>query len=487
MGMGRKSGWASQNRRKTVAKQTMQVLVVQPPNPAPVLPVGPRVPAYIPHHALLNLSCYLQHRSRHQCRVVDANQLGDPLAEAAEAIAATPPPRVLLVHAPVDRVVETARLLAACGGPAAAIKIALFGPLPTHFPGIARALAPYAYLVRGDPEAPLKSLIDYVDLPQRLEKIPGLVTPGSDRFPEPLWLDELGGLGFDALQTVSWLAVPRERGEIPNEATLRLTRGNSGLPPDRDFDGAGQPLRWLNPREMAVALAKCSNWGVARVHLEDPPGVWSPERLDEWLDVLDTLRNTMPWSLRLLPTMLSADTMRRLSQTGCEQVRFLIPSVRPEILGEYGCVLGWKPFGHTLRQLRHHGVDTRLDFWIGGPGEPPSEEEHVHAVLRRLLYPEFTLSAFPRRLDAPRTWEESPDTVAAEVGAELRRAASPDTPGSAPAIMGGAGAAAERRLTAARLEHKLRRSVIWTVKNNWEDWNPAAWIRRIENMVSEPR
>ena len=464
----------------------MQVFVVQPPNPPPVLP-GPRVPAYVPNPAVLNLVCFLQYRGRHTCRVVDANLLSQPMEDIAAAVTGTPGHRLLLVHAGVENVVETARTLAACGGAEGSLRVALFGTLPTHAPRIARRIAPHAYLLRGDPELALKAFLDYVDLPQRLEKIPGLAAPGSERFPAPAWLETLKGFSFDALQSVSWLAAPREKDEIPHDTTFRLTRGNTGLPPDRDFPGAGEPLRRMDLREMGSIFEKCAYWGVSGIHLADPPGIWTPELLQDWLTTLDTQRNTMSWSLQMLPALLDETTLQRMRLTECRQVRFLIPSARPEVMASYGCILRPRAFAGMLRLFRRHGVEASLECWLGGPDEPPAEEERLFEFLRSLGYPDFTVAPFPCRPDAPRQRETDPEQAMAALAADADAAEDPAATQGRPQVWDGARGAERIRQTAENLEARLKRSLVWSVKRNWDQWNPFAWIRRLEELSSGTR
>jgi hypothetical protein len=460
---------------------TMHVLVVQPPNPPEALS-GARRTAYVPAAPLLHLASFLQTRGRHTCRVIDGDVLRDPLAETAEAVAATPDPKLLLMRADLHQGVETARLLEACGGAEAALRVALLGPLPTHAPTVARQLAPYAYLARGDPEPMIKAFLDSVDLPQRLGKIPGLWAPEVETPPAPHWLPALKGHSFEVLQTVSWLASPRERGEVPHEASFRLTRGNTGLPPDQDADGGGEPLRWMDLRELGLIFEKCAYWGIGTIHLADPPGVWSPEVLDQWLTTLDQQRNTMGWTFRMLPALLGEDIPHRLRLTECRQVRFVLPSTRPDTLAEYGCILRPRAFAGVLRDLRRAGVEPVLECWVGGPGEPPAEEERLFDYLRRLGYPACEVQAFPCRVDAPRQ-----QVAGLDPAASLREALRSGEVSSPPPVWDGPAGLAQQRQVADRLEARLRRSLVWALKHNWEEWNPFTWIRRLEALTAAPR
>ncbi|MBN1269644.1 MAG: cobalamin-dependent protein, partial [Kiritimatiellae bacterium] len=161
----------------------MKVLLVQPPDPpAPVKPValaGADPPLFAPPWDLLCLRSYLLLHTRHLAAVIDCRTFADLETELAEAIRAEAEPRLLVVSTTSHALGQSAAVLEIARRDFPGMKTVLCGEFPSQFPEQVAAVTRVDYALAGDPEPILRNLLDYMDVPQRLQRVPGLIREGA--------------------------------------------------------------------------------------------------------------------------------------------------------------------------------------------------------------------------------------------------------------------------------------------------------------------
>jgi len=442
----------------------MQVIVLQPPSE----PDPSTGSVYLPCSEAMMLAASLQTRSRHILRIIDARLLHQPELEVTEALRQSSPPRIILLHTTPETLPASLRMARQCKTDFPEMRLGMFGRFTSTWPSLAMEIPWLDFFLCGDPEPILKSYLDYYDLPRRCERIPGLWLRG---FPEPAphWLPSLAEQGLDGWPGIHWLGATRHLEDTPREIEMCLSRGNSGLPPDAAFPGMDQPLRTIPLREAARLFERCLRYGVSRVHLNDPPSFWTMERMSEWCETLATQRNSISWSIQLLPMMLPASMIHELAPAGCGMIRFLIPDASPEGLRSLGCVIRPRHFRHVLRSLEKNGITARIEYWLGGPNSHPAHDHFIQTSRKSLLYPDSICLPYPLRPDAP-AWNQH-----AGDGEKLVRTwMNPDAP--SPTL--------ERaQLLSPRIElieTRARRSVIPVIRRFTRSLREGDWIRRLE-------
>lgn len=382
----------------------MNVLLIQPPDPPqPVTPFEPSPGSsrlFSPPWSLLCLRAYLLERTRHRCSFFDCRFSGNLEAELVEAIRNTPDVAVAVVNTSTLGLGQAAAAVEIIKRNFPNIKAALCGQHPSQFPNHVGAMPRVDFSLAGDPEPILRNLLDYLDVEPRLRRVPGLVRPGAETV-EPYWLADLRGLSLPDWQGVFWGGYRVGTTGPLCRAAARLSRGHTHLPADRAFGESHEPLRFWPLERMASAIQRCTGMGVSEVFLADPPGIWTPERLNQWCAGLESSRNAVPWSLQLLPTFLGEDTVNAMLMSGCRRVEFLFPSCAPAVMEGYGCVVSPREVAGTMDLLRAAGVQVHCRFWIGGPEERHGAAERVIRTIRMLGFRPFSLLPFPLALDSP--------------------------------------------------------------------------------------
>jgi len=284
----------------------MNVLLIQPPEPPqpaePVYLARQQPPPISPPWNLLCLRAYIRQHTRHNAELLDCRLFSDVGPELIQAVKAIDAPKILVVNAVSHALGQTAAILNIAKRAFPEITIVLSGDFPSLFSGHVTSIPGVDFGLAGDPEPILRNLLDYMDVPQRLKLIPGLIRNGGNK---PYWLKNLGGLSLPSWDGLVWNAYKSAQTPYSITAKARLSRGHTGLPADRAFGNAHEPLRFWPMDRLAGTVQRCAHLEVTEVQLDDPPGIWTPRRLRNWCLALQKIRNTQPWSLNMLPTTLT--------------------------------------------------------------------------------------------------------------------------------------------------------------------------------------
>lgn len=381
----------------------VNVLLIQPPDTAcRAVPRRYAVPSdpICPPWDLLCLQAYLNRKTTHVASLLDAQFLTDLDEQLPPILSSCPVPDLAVIWTPLMGLGQAMATTGVLRRHCPSARVALCGPFPSLFPEAAAQLDAPDFLIAGDPEPILHHLLDTFQTPSRWERIPGLTRRGAEPG-APRWLSDLNGLVLPEWDRETLLSYASPAHFHKAVLRIRITRGHTGCPADRAFGGAGEPLRTWRLDRLAACVQRASDKGVAEVAVSDPPGIWTPTFLDQWCAALLRVRNGTPWSLRLLPTLLTDDSIDALVASRCARVVFIVPSADPDHLRKYGCVLTRRQFAATLAELQRRKLQPHLEIWLGGPEERRGERHRVVRLLKGLGFPPFVLRPFPDEPDAP--------------------------------------------------------------------------------------
>lgn len=378
----------------------MKVLLIQPPlfSDNEIEPLFPEKPVPAPPWRLMCIYAYLRQRTRHETDLVDCRVLSDwkqTLVDAADGQEVG----VAVINVDTDSIGEAAAVLDAIKRSLPTWTTAVCGSYPSQFPGSTADLGRADYALAGDPEPILRDLLEYHDIPRKLIRVPGLLARWMPPGRPASWLDDLRSLAPADGSEISLAPYRARDGKI--SLSVRLTRGHTRVPADRACGDGNEPLRVWPMERFACILQRSISQGIHEIVLTDPPGVWTPERLNSWCQTLLQARNTQSWSLRMLPTLLADETVERLQQSRCRGIEFLYPATDADVLARYGCVITPAELYSTSRKLESAGLSFAVRFWLGGPESDSREARHVARILRQLHFPHVAFEPFPFLLDAP--------------------------------------------------------------------------------------
>lgn len=395
----------------------MNVFLIQPPD-TPVA-VGPLDSAdgaldlFSPPWNLMSLQAFLQKHTRHICHFIDCRLFTELEAELVRALDHLSPPRIVVINCPILSLGQVTAVLDITKRHFPSMRTVLCGEYPSAYPEHVAEIHRADYALAGDPEPILRNLLDYLDVPQRLRRTPGLIMDDSLKI-EPYWVNRLTRLALPDWKDIYWEDYSHEYYPHTRRAEMRLTRGHTRAPMDRAYGGAGAPLRQWPMDRIAALVSRCSHAEIKEVVLTDPPGFWSQDHLQEWVRQLLYIRNLQPWTLTLPPMPLEDDFISDLRESRCFRIEMVFPSCDRAVLSDYGIKTDWREWARTFQALKAKGVRVYPRYWIGNPEAPRGETDRILQAIRRLAIHEYRVEPFPFAIDSP-LYEEHLDEWTAPV------------------------------------------------------------------------
>lgn len=456
----------------------MHVMLIQPPvhtiQPADLPPGEPPAPPW----DLVGLHSYLLSRTGHQSIFFDARLYKNWVEAIDQQLPYDTHQLVVVVRARAFEWPATLQVLRTIRERAPQAMRVLCGPLATACPEICVQHQEVDAALVGDPELTLRALLENRYATGRLRQLPGLALRG--RTAQPVWMPDLSPLPPPAWENLPWKSyLAHARGGL--RTLMRLSRGHPGQPADRATGGANEPLRIAPLERLTASFGRGAHLGVVETLVVDPPGLWTTDQLRAWCRALQEVHNTHPWSLQLLPRVLSPGEGDDLREAGCRRVELILPSSRPGELARFG-VRGDGPALRTaVQSVVDSGLEVLMRVWLGGPSEGPKEREQWLRLLQNLRFPPVRFQPFPFALDAPMVREVTPPPGTPTLNAWLSQVDQAQAP-----AMAWGGAEGHRRAQAlgADLAQTVRES--WTARwqRFWTRWRDTSVIEHLEERAS---
>lgn len=465
----------------------MYAIIIQPGDPKAPLKArsnfigGPT--SLSPSTDLMALDTHIRDRSRHGSKYIDTRVLDNGYEGLVDEINQVPEPRVVVVEAKTLGLGQTTAIVEQVKHAFPEIPVGIFGQHPTDFPAEALGFPGVDFALSGDPEPILKRYLDLVDLPQRLEKIAGLQLPGGELKPAAFSQNLAAEVALPNLTYPYWAPYLRDDDNSTCTAELRLSRGNSGFPPDRAFPGHGQALRLFDLKSLATLMDRCAGTSIPHVSIIDPPGIWTLQRLVNWCDALKKSRNTKSWGLQFMPTLLGEGEIQLLVDSWCRKIDFIFPSCDPERLRTYGCIVEPKALKQVLQALKTRGISVSLRFWIGGPEESPGEVKRVASLIRKIGYVDYLLQPYPYHLGSQVYADYGAEQAGPDLQAFIDWARDPKHIDQPNPIWGLEAGGRKIQHTARAIMRKINRNPVRMVRIYVDRAINTRWIDKIERKA----
>ena len=454
------------------------VFLIQPPTrsgrtTAP-LPAEPPAPPW----DLVCLHSYLQARTGHLSQLFDARLYADWPQALEQAMPLDSRQVVAVVRARLFEWPAAQQVLHTLAQQAPQVMRVLCGPLASARPGTPLHAPLADAIIAGDPEPALRLLLENRGNLARLRTVPGLALPGQAT--QPFWWPDLNALPVPAWESLPWKAYTEyARGGV--RALVRVSRGHSGQPADRAFGGVDEPFRLWPFARLAAAFGKCAHLGVVETLVMDPPGLWSVDRLREWCDALIAARNTHPWSIQLLPRILSPQEGLQLREAGCRRIELILPSTRPDELARYAVRGEIRILQAALDSMARAGLEVLVRCWVGGPGEDRRERRRLLRLARLLRYPPMRFQPFPLALDSPLMQEVNRDPATPELETWLSACDLDHPPVAA---WGGAPGRARALVLGAGVDRVIRQGWLPRLRRLWMQWQTVSVNDELEQRAT---
>lgn len=421
-------------------------------------------------------------RTRHICRIVDCRLMDDLEQELVAHMEQLAPPRVAVVNTDILSLGQTAAILEIIKRHYPTMRTVLCGDYPSTYPEHIRHIPRVDFALVGDPEPILRNLLDYIDVPQRLRRTPGLMTPDQQTV-SPYFLSDMRPLSLPDMSRIYWREYSAGLDPARCRVGVRLTRGHANVPANRAGGQVHQPFRMWPMDRMAEWISKCAHTEINELRLTDPPGFWDEDRLIEWTRELLRSRNAQPWSCSLHPHPLSEDTIAEMREAGCKHIDLIFPSCDREVLARFELRIDWRALGHTLRTLAAYNIQVCPRFWAGGPEEHRGEATRIAEVIRRFGWCDYRVEPFPYRIDSPLYEAQDTYDTSPPLDAWIRWSREPWIEKEPVALWNGAEGIQALQETYRLIQKTLQRSpqLMWTrIRRALQSQN---WIELLEDKA----
>jgi len=352
----------------------MDVLLINPPQIFRPGNIWGKIRGCTPPLGLALLAAILEH-SGHRVSILDGNaeMLGDDdllrRLEGIKAVSGTPGwvgitsstntfPAAVRVSGFVREIFPDA-------------KIVFGGVHVTVFPEEALAAPTVDFVVRGEGEATLQSLLR--DEPP--ETISGLSFRGVDRIIHTPDRESFTDLGTLPLPAYHLLPVHLYRPALGSYRRLPaigivISRGCPGRCTFCYGHHLGRVTRY-RPVASVVdeILLLQKNWGIREVSFYDDTFTARPGYVVELCEAILAAKIDLTWSCFSRVDFVTEELLRLMKRSGCHQICYGIESGNEEILRAIHKRISLAKARQALVWARRAGIETRTTFMLGSPGE----------------------------------------------------------------------------------------------------------------------
>lgn len=368
----------------------MRVLLINPPRENEIIGNNPVIieeeRGHNPPLGLLYLAGHLEKHSEHQVAVIDS-QVEELSYEALEARIRDAAPDVVGLTAmtmTLIDVLKTARTVKAVRPHA---RVVLGGPHVHLFPQETISFEDVDFLVMGEGEEAFKELLDFIDDPERLKDIKGLVFTENGRIVNTGLrppIEDLDALAFPARHLVPYRRYSSLLAAGDCVTTVFTSRGCPFKCTFCDRPHLGKRFRARSAANVVDELAECVRMGIDEFLIYDDTFTVDRHRVLEICNDIERRGLDIRFDIRARVDTVNDEMLARLAAVGCTGIHYGVEAGTEKILKVLNKGLSIRQVEDVFRMTRHHGIPVLAYFMIGSPGETLEDIETTFRVARRL-------------------------------------------------------------------------------------------------------
>ncbi len=254
------------------------------------------------------------------------------------------------------------------------VVIGIYGPVVPHVLGRIRKEGCIDYILKGDPDEAVYALMTG----NREEEIPGLTFRAGEGWkenPDQPFIKDLDKLPFP-----KWEMLPYKKYKLPkSSATSELpflpVWSSRGCPIGCHYCpypiGQGLPWRFRSARNVVDEVEHLvKDLGIQYILFRDPMFSLNQRRVIQICEEIVRRELRVKWKCETRADFLKEETLRAMSESGCEGVNFGIESADVEIQANVGRrPITQEEFIKTIALCHELGIKTFAFFIIGLPGD----------------------------------------------------------------------------------------------------------------------
>lgn len=362
----------------------MKILLINPPRRNEVVADNPAFideeRGFNPPLGLLYLASYIKKNSRHEVTALDAqvDNLGydDDFVRRIEAINPDMVGITVMTFTLVD-VLKTLRLVRQAGEKLnKKIIIVLGGPQAHIYPAETLNLAGVDYVVKGEGEKPLLSLLEALSGRGDLAQIKGLVYKQDgiivNNHIDDL-IDDLDSMPFPdrTLLPVDKYSSLLGAGRIVT--TMFTSRGCPFHCNFCDRPHLGKKFRSRSARNVVDEMEACLKLGIEEILVYDDTFTVNRQRVLEICNEIKVRNLKFFWDIRARVDTVDEEILKQLKSAGCMRIHFGVESGTEKILKVLNKGIHLDQIERAFKTAKKAGIETLGYFMIGAPTETKAD------------------------------------------------------------------------------------------------------------------
>ncbi len=354
------------------------VLLIQPQRSFARNNVWRLINRCLPPIGLASLAAVLEQRGV-PAQILDLPALGLSRDEVVARLRAGGPAWVGITSTTVE-INGSLRLASLVKETVPGVRVILGGAHPTAMPEEVAAHPAVDLVVRGEGEDTLAEVVsggDWVSV----QGITYRAKDGSivNNPPRPVILD-LSRLPMPAYHLLPMANYRPSLGNFKRLPAMSMvtTRGCPGRCTYCSTRAMGERIRMRDPLQIADEIERLvRQYGIREISFYDDTISWQRAGFMRLLEEIVRRRLGITWSCMSRVDMVDAEMLKLMRRAGCHQVGYGIESASPEILKNVKKRIDLSVVPGVVRDTRQAGLDVRLMFMLGNPGETKETMEET--------------------------------------------------------------------------------------------------------------
>lgn len=368
----------------------MKVLLVNPPRENEIIGNNPAIieeeRGHNPPLGLLYLAGYLEAHSDHDVAVIDS-QVEELSYDELEGRIADAAPDVVGLTAMTMTLIDVLKTARAVRKARPSAKVVLGGPHVHLFPEETIAFDEVDYLVMGEGEEAFKELLDFIDEPDRLREIAGLVFTENGRVVNtgvrpPI--EDLDALAFPARHLVPYKRYSSLLAKGDCVTTVFTSRGCPFKCTFCDRPHLGKRFRARSPGNVVDELAECVEMGIDEFLIYDDTFTVDRARVIAICDEIAGRGLDISFDIRARVDTVNDEMLAKLKAAGCAGIHYGVEAGTEKILKVLNKGIHIEQVDEVFRMTRRHDIPVLAYFMIGSPTETREDVETTFRLMRRL-------------------------------------------------------------------------------------------------------
>ncbi len=368
----------------------MRVLLINPPRINEIIGNNPPIieeeRGHNPPLGLLYIAAYLQRYTDHDVSIIDS-QVEELDYDSLSTRIASAKPDVVGITAMTMTMIDVVKTVEVVKKLNKESKIVLGGPHVHLFPEETINLKDVDYLVLGEGEETFKELLENIDNPSRLRKMPGIVFKANGDIINTgirSAIKDLDKLPFPARHLVPYEKYTSLllKGDIAT--TVFTSRGCPYKCSFCDRPHLGKVFRARSAKNVVDELEECYKMGIKDFLFYDDTFTVNRRRVIDICNEIIRRELNINWDIRTRVDTVDEEMLRHLKDAGCQGIHYGVEAGTEKVLKVLNKGISIERARQVFDLTRRYGIPILAYFMIGNPEETRMDVYTTFKVMKEL-------------------------------------------------------------------------------------------------------